>query len=230
MMPGLPLSDPDKDLDDLRSLVEDPKYRPDMLKIYPTLLVEGTAVYSVTKMGKYTPYDLDTLVELLTKFKQLVPPWLRIMRIQREIPKDEIAFGAKAGNLRQLVLDEMEKNGSKCRCIRCREVGHKSFQKMENKEPLDFERISLQRREYDSSGGREMFLSFEDEASDTLDAFLRLRIPSGREYPREIKEVPSCLLRELHVYGSVVPIGEKSVGDAQKPQHQGLGSRLLAEA
>ncbi len=80
----------------------------------------------------------------------------------------------------------MERNGSKCRCIRCREVGHKLFQRREEEgeEPLDFERISLLRREYDSSGGREIFLSYEDEASDTLYAFLRLRIPSGKEYQK----------------------------------------------
>ena len=225
MMPGLPLSDPEKDLEDLLTLVNNPKYRPDMLKIYPTLLVEGTALYNQYRMGMYTPYEQDTLVDLLSKFKKAVPPWLRIMRIQREIPKEEIAAGAKSGNLRQLVLEEMERRGTRCRCIRCREVGHKAAVINE------FERITLERTEYDSSGGREIFLSFEDVASDTLFGFLRLRIPSGGEYRNEIRETSSALVRELHVYGSVVPLGEKpKAADVQKPQHRGLGTRLLEEA
>ena len=124
-----------------------------MLKIYPTLLVEGTALYNQYKMGKYVPYDLDTLVELLIRFKESVPPWLRIMRIQREIPKKEIASGANAGNLRQLVLDEMEKRGLRCRCIRCREVGHKPFHE------VDFQKLKLERLEYESSGGTRESLS-----------------------------------------------------------------------
>ncbi|MDG6921792.1 MAG: tRNA uridine(34) 5-carboxymethylaminomethyl modification radical SAM/GNAT enzyme Elp3 [Nitrososphaerota archaeon] len=86
MMPGLPKSDPDRDLEDLLSLVEDDQYKPDMLKIYPTLVVEGTALYQQFKMGLFKPYDLEQLKNILSKFKSRVPPWVRIMRIQREIP------------------------------------------------------------------------------------------------------------------------------------------------
>ena len=222
MMPGLPGSDPDKDLEDLMTLVHDKRYRPDMLKIYPTLVVEGTALYQQMKMGLYKPYDLQTTIELLSKFKREVPHWVRIMRIQREIPKEEIADGARAGNLRQMVLDKMAANGEKCRCIRCREIGHK-------REPSSKTILKLSRTDYEASNGHEVFLSFEDEETDTLHGFLRLRIPSGEEHRPELLEKRTSLVRELHVYGQVVPVGLHTTHGNQS-QHRGLGSKLLSEA
>jgi len=221
MMPGLPGSDPDRDLEDLLTLIHDEKYKPDMLKIYPTLVVEGTSLYQLYKKGLYKPYNLDQLKEILCQFKREVPPWVRIMRIQREIPDDEIAVGEKAGNLRQLVLDEMALRGLECQCIRCREIGHRK---------LGMEDIVVMNRiDYRSSGGDEIFLSYETEKSRTLHGFLRLRIPSGEEHRPEIRDAKTSLVRELHVYGQVVPIGEQSK-DPSQSQHRGLGTRLLQEA
>jgi elongator complex protein 3 len=222
MMPGLPDSDPDSDLEDLVSLIDDESFKPDMLKIYPTLVVEGTPLYQQFKLGRYKPYSLPELVELLSKFKKQVPPWLRIMRIQREIPREEISGGASAGNLRQLVLDEMERKGDQCRCIRCREIGHRRSTEISGN-------LTLKRIEYTSSLGQEVFLSFEDETSDTIHGFLRLRIPSGLEHRHEIRHNKAALVRELHVYGRVVPIGKQSQRRDQS-QHRGLGTRLLSEA
>ena len=198
------------------------KYRPDMLKIYPTLVVEGTALYQQFKLGEYKPYDLDQLKEILCNFKSRIPPWIRIMRIQREIPKEEIAEGTRAGNLRQIVRDEMERRNLKCRCIRCREVGHK---KHEQEPSLGM--VKLKRVNYNSSGGLEIFVSYENESTDTLHGFLRLRIPSGNEHRPEIRSQNCALVRELHVYGTVVPVGEK--GNPTTSQHKGMGSRLLLE-
>ena len=220
MMPGLPLSDPDSDLADLENLFSDERFRPDMLKIYPTLVVEGTALYQQYKMGLYSPYSLDQLKEILCKFKSSVPQWVRIMRIQREIPRNEIADGEKAGNLRQIILEEMKKRGLRCNCIRCREVGHNS-----SKYTGDLE---LKRIDYPASGGSEVFLSFED-AGSIIFGFLRLRIPSGEEFRPEIRNERAALVRELHVYGPVVPVG-KSSHDDSRSQHHGLGTRLLSEA
>lgn len=223
MMPGLPKSDPDKDLQDLTKLLEDEDYRPDMLKIYPTLVVEGTALHKQFQLGHYKPYNIDQLIEILCKFKTNIPPWIRIMRIQREIPKEEIAEGTRAGNLRQIVLEEMARRNLTCRCIRCREVGHRV-------ESTDhFGNIILSRTDYKASLGEEIFLSFEDQSTSTLFGFLRLRIPSGSEHRPEIKDQRAALVRELHVYGPVVPIGEKWFGSSQA-QHRGLGSSLLLEA
>lgn len=220
MMPGLPLSDPDTDLADLRALFEDEWLRPDMLKIYPTLVVEGTALYQQYKMGLYSPHNLDQLKDILCKFKATVPPWVRIMRIQREIPREEIARGEKAGNLRQIVLEEMQVRGLRCRCIRCRETGHRN---------APYENPTLKRIDYAASGGNEVFLSFEDADLDVLYGFLRLRIPSGKEHRPEIEGQRTALIRELHVYGQVVPVGGSVTGTRQS-QHRGLGTKLLHEA
>lgn len=221
MMPGLPLSDPDKDLKDLIRLFEDERFRPDMLKIYPTLVVEGTALYQQYKMGLYKPYSLNELKDILCRFKSVAPPWVRIMRIQREIPKEEIARGESAGNLRQIVLEEMKNRGLQCKCIRCREIGHRLHDFDEN--------IHLRRIEYAASGGTEIFLSYEGEGDDTLLGFLRLRIPSSDEFRPEIRNERAALVRELHVYGPVVPVG-KSVSETAQSQHRGIGTRLLAES
>jgi elongator complex protein 3 len=222
MMPGLPLSDPEKDLEDLLSLIHDERLKPDMLKIYPTLIVEGTGLFNEYKLGKYKPYELQEIVEILIDFKKQVPPWLRIMRIQREIPNHEIADGAKAGNLRQLVLDEMRRRGVLCQCIRCREVGHK-------KGMITTPAPKLKRLDYEASEGQEIFLSYEDEGSNILYGFLRMRIPSGKEHRDEIKEARSSLVRELHVYGTVVPVGEMTKS-MEQTQHRGIGTKLLQES
>jgi elongator complex protein 3 len=220
MMPGLPLSDPETDLNDLKTLFEDERYRPDMLKIYPTLLVEGTALYQQYKMGNYLPYDITQLKDILCQFKSIVPPWVRIMRIQREIPKEEIAIGEKAGNLRQIILEEMERRNLRCRCIRCRETGHSSTGNQGRPE--------LKRIDYKAAGGDETFLSYED-SDEVLHGFLRLRIPSGKEFRPELRNQRTSLVRELHVYGQVVPLGS-SVKDQHQSQHRGIGSKLLEEA
>ncbi|MHB1909036.1 MAG: tRNA uridine(34) 5-carboxymethylaminomethyl modification radical SAM/GNAT enzyme Elp3 [Nitrososphaerales archaeon] len=218
MMPGLPLSSPEKDLEDLLMLVNDERLKPDMLKIYPTLVVEGTALFKQYQSGLYKPYSLEQVVDLLCKFKSQVPPWLRIMRIQREIPKHEIAGGAKAGNLRQIILEEMEKRHLKCNCIRCREIGHRLVGKGE---------LRLRRLDYEASKGHEVFLSYEDEF-ETLYGFIRLRILSGREHRAELAEKRASMVRELHVYGPVVPVGEKT--KEGESQHRGLGTNLLKES
>lgn len=228
MMPRLPLSTPKKDLEDLMTLVTDQKYMPDMLKIYPTLVIKGTALYKLYKLRKYEPYDEEELIDMLCKFKSMVPPWVRIMRIQREIPEDEIVAGVKTGNIRQIIRNKMLQNDVRCRCIRCREIGHKIATGELEFHPR-IEDSELIRREYESSNGKEIFLSFEDKTTDTLFGFLRLRIPSGREHRIEIKGKFASLVRELHIFGQVVPVGKDSA-TSEQAQHRGLGSRLLAEA
>jgi elongator complex protein 3 len=222
MMPGLPMSDPDRDLKELLQLVKDERLRPDMLKIYPTLVVDGTALFQLSKMGKYRPYDLQTTIDLLCKFKKEVPRWLRIMRIQREIPDSEISFGPRGGNLRQLVFDEMRNRGEVCRCIRCREVGHRSRNQGGEK---NFDDLKISALHYESSLGQEVFISAETE--EVLFGFLRLRFPSDLAHRTEIASKRTAIVRELHVYGRVVPVGRPSNGQTQ---HRGLGTRLLAES
>ncbi len=122
MMPGLPGATPEEDLEDLRRLFEDEAFRPDMSKLYPTLVVRETALERMQASGLYKPYDLDLVVDLLAEMKRHVPRWHRIMRIMREIPEKDIRGGADAGNLRELVLRRAAEMGHRCKCIRCREV------------------------------------------------------------------------------------------------------------
>ncbi len=214
MMPGLPGSSPEKDFMAFKELFENPNFRPDMLKIYPTLVVKGTELYDMWKRGEYQPYTLEEMVELLIKVISIVPPWVRIQRIQRDIPAKFIEAGVKKGDLRAIVLREMEKRGIRCPDIRCREVGRKNGHNFE-----------LVRRDYDASRGKEIFLSFEDEEEDSIAAFLRLRKPSDYAHRPEIRD--SAIVRELKVFGKEVPVG---VREDSSWQHHGLGRELMSEA
>lgn len=220
MMPGLPGSDPGADLEDLKRLFDDEDFRPDMMKLYPTLVVVDTALARLYSSGSYVPYDLDTVVDLLSEMKRHVPPWHRIMRIQREIPAHEIVAGVKNGNLRELVLERARSKGFSCRCIRCREVALDG----PDKQTADDE-IRLTEERYQASGGTEVFFSQEFMRSKRIAGFLRLRSPSEGSHRPEMKG--SCVVRELRVYGRVVGLGMQK---DNAWQHRGLGRSLMAEA
>jgi len=224
MMLGLPGCDPKRDLVAFRKIFEDPDFRPDMLKIYPCLVTPGTQLYEEWKRGEYSPYSTAQAAQVIAEIKRFVPPWIRIMRIQREIPVDGIADGVKHGNLRQLVERELSDRGLKCGCIRCREAGITLLK--EGRTP-DLDNVRLQRIEYEGSGGIDVFLSFEDPDSNILVGYIRVRIPSERADRPEISNQNCGIIRELHVFGQTVPVGDRMVGALQ---HKGYGSRLLHEA
>ena len=152
MMPGLPGSDPETDLGDMRRLFEDESFKPDMMKVYPTLVVVGTSMERQYHAGMYEPLTLEAAVELLSDVKRYVPRWHRIMRIQREIPAHEIVAGVKNGNLRELVLQRAREKGHPCSCIRCREVATSDPSTLEEDDELKFVTES-----YLASGGEELF-------------------------------------------------------------------------
>ena len=220
LMPGLPGSTPEKDLDAFRILLQDSRFKPDMLKIYPCLVTEGTALYGLFKSGKYEPYDESIAVPLIAEMKKIIPPWVRVMRIQREIPSQKIVAGVKSSNLRQLIFEEVEKRGFSCKCIRCREVG------LNHEHSLSESDLQVFREDYDSSEGTEIFLSYEDSRRKTLVGFLRMRIPSKVASRPEMIGNRSCMVRELRVYGSLVPVGKR---DNDLWQHKGYGSKLIME-
>lgn len=219
MMPGLPGSDFQRDLDSFKALFENPNFKPDMLKIYPCLVVEGTKLYGMWEKREYKPYNTQENAELIAEIKGFIPEWVRIQRIQRDIPVKLITDGVDKSNLRQIIQERLKEKDKKCNCIRCREVGIKS---LKGAEP-DLETISLKRKEYEASEGREYFLSFED-SNDILIAYARLRQPSEMAHRKEVKN--SMILRELKVVGEMVPIGRV---DIKLWQHQGYGHRLLEE-
>ncbi len=222
MMPGLPGSTPEKDLDSFKEIFSNTKYMPDMIKIYPTLVIQGTEIYDWWKKGIYSPYSNDEAVELIAKIKEITPPWVRIMRIQRDIPRQHIIAGVDKGNLRQLVNERLKELGSECNCIRCREVGHK----LRKGAIPSINAIELITRKYEASEGLEYFISYEDKAKGILIGFVRLRIPSKHFHRPEIDD-KTALVRELHVYGEMIPVGRRK---KEGWQHKNWGRRLINEA
>ncbi len=217
VMPGLPNSNFERDLKMFKTIFRDEGFKPDYLKIYPTLVVEGTELYEWYKRGIYRPYTTDEVVELIARAKRFFPVWVRVQRIQRDIPVDK-AIGLDKGNVRQLVRERLKELGYECRCIRCREVGHRLRGK--DIEPL-LKEAELVIRKYRASKGVEYFISYEIPSQDALIGFIRLRFP----YKPFIKAIENCaLIRELHVYGRAVPLGSK---EREAFQHRGFGERLL---
>ncbi|HTY81567.1 MAG TPA: tRNA uridine(34) 5-carboxymethylaminomethyl modification radical SAM/GNAT enzyme Elp3, partial [Dehalococcoidales bacterium] len=197
-MPGLPGSTPEKDVEMAKMLFDDERFRPDGLKIYPTMVVEGSELYKWYKEGRYTPYDNEVMESVIVAIKSVVPKYVRIARVLRDIPPKFIMAGLK-DSLRDRVAQRMKEESKACRCIRCREYGHRAR--------LGFKigEARLTRMEYRAAGGQEIYLAYEDE-NETLFGLLRLRLQE-----RE----PKAVIRELHVYGPEVPLSARGDKAAQ---------------
>jgi elongator complex protein 3 len=223
MMPDLPNVGMERDLAQFKEYFENPDFRTDGLKIYPTLVIRGTGLYELWKTGRYKSYNANALIDLVARILAMVPPWTRIYRVQRDIPMPLVSSGVENGNLRELALARMKDFGTKCRDVRTREVG---IQEVHHKVQPD--QVELIRRDYYANGGWETFLSYEDPKQDILIGLLRLRKASKKHtYRKEFISQPTSIVRELHVYGSVVPLHSR---DPRKFQHQGFGTLLMEEA
>ncbi|KAI9517269.1 Elongator subunit [Dissostichus eleginoides] len=221
MMPDLPNVGMERDVEQFIEFFENPAFRPDGLKLYPTLVIRGTGLYELWKTGRYKSYNPSALVDLVARILALVPPWTRVYRVQRDIPMPLVSSGVEHGNLRELALARMKDMGTECRDVRTREVG---IQEIHHKvRPYQ---VELVRRDYVANGGWETFLSYEDPEQDILIGLLRLRRCSPQSFRPELKGGVS-IVRELHVYGSVVPVSSR---DPSKFQHQGFGMMLMEEA
>ena len=220
-MPGL-FADFDRDLRIFKRVFSDEHFKPDMLKIYPCLVTKGSKLHEMWEKGDYKPYTSEEAIELIAQIKKNLPKWVRTMRIQRDIPSPLIEAGVKKSNLGELVYKKLHDLDVNCKCIRCREVGHKSAHGL----IPDIDNVKLLTEKYRAGEGDEIFLSFEDVKKDILIGFLRLRIPSEHAHRKEIDD-KTALIRELHVYGSMMSIGEREEGQWQ---HLGYGESLLNEA
>ena len=213
-MPGL--TNLKRDFEGMKGLFS-PEFNPDMLKIYPCMVLKGTKLYELYKQGKYKPLTTKEAAKLIIRFKKIIPKYCRIMRIQRDIPSYVIEAGVDITNLRQYI-DEL---GKKCQCIRCREIG--LYLKNHPNYKIKKKNLKLNSIYYKASKGIEFFISIDDVKNNVLFGFCRLRFPS-QFLRKEITE-DSVLIRELHVYGEAESIGTKG-----KIQHSGFGKRLLKEA
>lgn len=214
IMPGLPGSDVKKDLQMFQELFTKPEFQPDMLKIYPTVVVKNSALYAQWKKGKYCALTDKQFEKLILEIKnKTIPPYVRIARLIRDVPATSIVAGPIVSNLRQLIAHR-----SKCPCIRCREVRAGYNIK---------EKIILDRIDYSASDGQEIFLQFVSQDKKKLFALLRLRINNPKTKLAFSSLQNTALIREVHTYGKLTAIDQK---DANSPQHIGLGKKLLLEA
>ena len=202
MMLGLPGTNREMDINAFKKIFEDERFRPDMLKIYPTLVIKGSKLYEDWKSGNYKPLNEKEVVDRVTEIMKYIPEYVRIMRVERDIPSNVVDAGVKKTNMREYIMKEMKRRGIKCKEIRCREIGRNPI----NGKPI------LKKIEYKASGRREIFLSYE--IKDSIIGFLRLRLMKDFSF-----------VRELHVYGEMTKIGERLDW-----QHKGYGMKLLKEA
>ncbi len=217
MMPNLPGATPAKDEAMFKKLFSDQDFQPDMLKIYPCVVTKNSQLYGWYKKGKFKAYTDKQLLDLLIKIKKNIPPYVRISRLIRDIPDVSIVSGNKISNLRQMIFNQA---GNICQCIRCREARNQIVS-----EKL----IKLKVIKYRASNGWEYFLSYESKDGKTLFALLRLRIPlkPDQNLIRELPELKnSAIIREVHTYGKLIPVGGKS----KAVQHMGFGKRLIKAA
>jgi elongator complex protein 3 len=219
MMPGLPGSSVDMDLRMFKGLFEDERFKPDYLKIYPTLITKGTGLHKLWESGKYEALELEDAIELIAGIKAILPKWVRLQRVQRDIPAWQIEAGVTKSNIRQLAGIRLAQHGKQCQCIRCREAGHLSLKGIEP------DNIQMRSDTYRACGSDEHFISFEDIEQDILVGFTRLRYPASPHRP-ELEN--AALIRELHVYGPLVSVGQKA--REKEWQHRGYGEELLHEA
>lgn len=213
MMPNLPSSTIAADREMFETIFSDPRFKPDFLKIYPTLVTPGSEIEDLWERGKFAPYPEGELADLIAYGKSLIPEFVRLQRIQRDIPATLIVAGSPHSNFRQLAQNRLKRLGKRCRCIRCREIGRL---------PSDAS-TEIRVMEYEACGGKEFFISAV--SGDSLIGFARLRFPS-QVYRPELED--SALLRELHVYGSLVPVGKDA--ESEEWQHRNFGRQLLARA
>lgn len=230
-MPGLPrpkpdgsiMPDPEMDMEDMRRLFAEAEWRPDMLKIYPTLVVmEGeTSLKKWWKEGRYIPYDTQQAAAVVADAYRHIPAWCRVQRVDRDIPTTHVEAGVMNSNLRQIAEAKATADGVRIRDVRSREV---------HRQTSDPDGFCLVRREYEASGGTEVFLSWEEPDHDAIAGFVRLRRVGPDPYRPEFRHSDgTAVVRELKVYGTARSIGDHD-DQTDAFQHHGLGAKLLAEA
>lgn len=218
-MPNLYGATPEGDVRDYENLWNDVALRPDELKIYPCMLIEGTKLYELWQAGKYRPYTDEELIETLAQAKRFTPPYCRINRVIRDIPAQYIVEGSTQSHLRVVVQQEMKKRGWQCQCIRCCEVRN---------DKIEIEKLEIHNYRYETDATTEHFLQYVTPTGKLV-GFLRLSLPHENVPKEEIlQELRGCaVVRELHIYGPALELG---ASDAGKAQHAGLGRRLAEHA
>jgi ELP3 family radical SAM enzyme/protein acetyltransferase len=226
LMPDLPGSTYEKDADMMNDVIRKQEYQVDHHKWYPTAVVEWSELKEMYERGEYKPWaegqeGHDKLFDMFARMYMIVPPWVRVNRIIRDIPQPDILGGNKNVTMRQDLDRFLAREGLRPREIRTREI---------KSADVSWDDVKLLKRRFLSSWCVEYFISYEDTKNDTLLGFIRLRLPRKKESSKHFIEALRCaaLVRELHVYGVLSMVGD--AGHADSVQHRGLGRSLLEEA
>ncbi len=215
-MPNLLGATPESDRQDFLRLWDG--FCPDEIKIYPNQLLKNAELYEVWLRGEYQPYTTAELIDLIADIKPSIPRYCRVNRVIRDIPSTNVVEGNKRTSLRQDVQQEMHRRGTRCQCIRCREV---------SRQVVRVEDLNTHDLVYQAGLSEEHFLSF-DTPDDRLAGFLRLSLPGEGLPDTGLSDLKgAALIREVHVYGQSLPVGAEQAGAAQ---HAGLGTNLIRRA
>jgi len=215
-MPNLHGATPESDREDFARLWEG--FCPDELKIYPNQLLANAELYEYWQRGEFKPYTTQELIDLIADIKPTIPRYCRVNRIIRDIPSTNVVEGNRRTSLRQDAQNEMKKRGTKCQCVRCREIRGKSVRTG---------RLELDDIVFQTGTAEEHFISFVTP-EDKLAGFIRLSLPNEKSPKTDMTDLDgAALIREVHVYGQSLAVGAEKDGAAQ---HTGLGTRLLEEA
>lgn len=218
LMPNLLAATPVSDVADARRAFEDPDFRPDELKVYPCSLIESAELMQHYETGAWRPYDHAQLLDVLCQTLMAAPRYCRLARVVRDISSGDIVVGNKLSNFREIAERELQARGERPCEIRSREIKHAAL------DEAQAESAVLRSTRYATSVSDERFIEFVSD-DDRVLGFCRLSLPNAPGFCEELRG--SAIIRELHVYGASLALGEKAGGRAQ---HQGFGTRLLEEA
>jgi len=213
LMPGIPGTNQEKDIKMFKEIFKSEKFKPDQIKIYPCQVLKGAGIEGLYYGGEYLPYTREQTKEIVIQMLKLTPNYCRIMRIMREIPQAYLIAGTKNIDMRKDIEEEIRERKIKINEIRFREIGFS----LRDKRKIDPE-IKIKKTKYNASGGTEFFIEAINK-DNILFGLIRLRLEKDKKTP--------AMIRELHIYGPTLKIGEK---DQQKWQHRGLGKTLMQEA
>lgn len=218
MMPNLYTATPESDLQDFHDLFEIEQFRPDELKIYPTSVIADTELYDLWNNGSYQPYERETLIDLIAEMMVHTPNYCRLTRVIRDIPSTDIVAGNKTTNLREVVQQKLISQGRKSNDIRWREIKQRN---------VTWDELELVIHPYETASTKELFLSYQTKDDGKIAGFLRLSLPQHNKTD-VFEELRGCaMIREVHVYGQMLNVGDAATG---KAQHLGLGGKLIDTA
>jgi ELP3 family radical SAM enzyme/protein acetyltransferase len=221
IMPDLPGASPDIDREMFDYVYS--HVCPDQMKVYPCEVVPWSVIKKWYDAGKYIPYfekNNQDLVDVVRYSMETCPNWIRLPRVIRDIPAEYIECGNTIANLRQVIDQQLDKEGVVSQEIRSREIGRHSCY---YEKPAGFNQYY-----YYANGGHDYFIAYESYDLHALFGFLRLRFVDTKNNMIKFPVLKNRgLIRELHVYGDNTAVNSY---DRRGCQHTGIGKGLLKYA